>query len=609
VRRGIALMGLVLAASVLAASAAAQSERLSYAPDVPEAQQIVCVVEAYPAFGRPGAAGWVDLRVVNPDSRAHVVHAALETPHHVGPPAVSATRSIPVEPDSSVTVRFPIHHVGYAEQTFVLDADGFEEKWLSLPMIGSGHALTVLALTFEGAALQRMLRARAGDGPRNRENVYVHVANAEALPDRWTWLSGFDAVVADPAHPGMAAAHWELLRQYAAAGGMLVLLRPGELPEGALAQACREAPQATPRRRGLPQVPVGMGELVLVDGGAGLDDVALWLLDGARWERSGPQGYREFRGGLGSPVLADTFAGVPIPGLGQVPVRTFFGLIALFVVVAGPVNLFVLWRRRRLTRLVVTVPLLGFGFTAAILAYGFFGEGFGIRGAVRTTAVLDQENREVAVVASRTLYAGMSPSRLTPRVDTWVFSDHVLGPDPARRHALGVDLDSGEIGGAILPSRQPTTLASSSVTTERARLRFRADPGGGLTVLPAGDVLRPAAGKVMVVRGPDGRWYVGDPDGALAPADDETVDAALTPFAQSLPASFVGRDRFPWHGGSLLGQSTPLSPRGLFERRGFVGYVMFATAAPGFDDLGLDVQWESQRHAVVGLCGEEDFDG
>ena len=66
-----------------------------------------------------------------------------------------------------------------------------------------------------------------------------------------------------------------------------------------------------------------------------------------------------------------------VPGIGRAPVGSFLILIAVFVIVIGPVNYFLLRRKRRLYLLLVTVPLGAALVTLALFAYALISDGLG----------------------------------------------------------------------------------------------------------------------------------------------------------------------------------------------------------------------------------------
>ena len=99
-----------------------------------------------------------------------------------------------------------------------------------------------------------------------------------------------------------------------------------------------------------------------------------------------------------------------VPGIGRAPVGSFLILIAAFVVVIGPVNYFLLRRKRRLYLLLVTVPLGAALVTAALFAYALISDGLGIRVRVRSFTEIDQRAGRAVSWSRQSYYAGLAPS-------------------------------------------------------------------------------------------------------------------------------------------------------------------------------------------------------
>jgi hypothetical protein len=99
-----------------------------------------------------------------------------------------------------------------------------------------------------------------------------------------------------------------------------------------------------------------------------------------------------------------------VPGIGRAPVGSFLILIAAFVVVIGPVNYFLLRRKRRLYLLLVTVPLGAALVTAALFAYALISDGLGVRVRVRSFTEIDQRAGRAVAWSRQSYYAGLAPS-------------------------------------------------------------------------------------------------------------------------------------------------------------------------------------------------------
>jgi hypothetical protein len=99
-----------------------------------------------------------------------------------------------------------------------------------------------------------------------------------------------------------------------------------------------------------------------------------------------------------------------IPGVGAVPLLAFVVLISVFAIVIGPVNYFLVWRRKQLYLLVVTIPLIAFLTSGALFGYAMVSDGFGVQSRLRSFTLLDQHSRTAVSFNRISLYAGVTPS-------------------------------------------------------------------------------------------------------------------------------------------------------------------------------------------------------
>jgi len=99
-----------------------------------------------------------------------------------------------------------------------------------------------------------------------------------------------------------------------------------------------------------------------------------------------------------------------IPGVGRAPVNSYLVLITLFVVVIGPVNYYLLRRKKRLYLLLVTVPVGAVLVTFALMNYALITDGLGTRVRARSYATIDQTTGRAVSWSRQTYYAGLAPS-------------------------------------------------------------------------------------------------------------------------------------------------------------------------------------------------------
>lgn len=115
------------------------------------------------------------------------------------------------------------------------------------------------------------------------------------------------------------------------------------------------------------------------------------------------------RHGLQPDSPNEDFANLFIPDVGQAPVTLFRILITLFVVVAGPLNLWLLVQKQKTYLMILTVPLTAAVLTAGLFAYATLSDGFANRVRGRTLSLLDQKRGEATAWSRLTYYAGFAP--------------------------------------------------------------------------------------------------------------------------------------------------------------------------------------------------------
>jgi hypothetical protein len=210
------------------------------------------------------------------------------------------------------------------------------------------------------------------------------------------------------------------------------------------------------------------------------------------------------RHGMSSRRGNSEFLQFDIPGLRGVPVYAFLTLITIFALTIGPVNYFILWKRKRLWMLVVTIPAIAFVTSATLFGYSTIAHGFSVRSRTRSITVLDQNSRESVTTARTSLFAGLSPSRgLRYSPDTAVYPVWPNMPDDNG----GVDwTDTQAFDSSWIRSRTRTQFVSVNHRTERGRLVIGTSDG---TSLPVENGF-PWAIESLVVADADGKLYVGN---------------------------------------------------------------------------------------------------
>ncbi|MBA3313049.1 MAG: hypothetical protein M3552_01315 [Planctomycetota bacterium] len=246
---------------------------------------------------------------------------------------------------------------------------------------------------------------------------------------------------------------------------------------------------------------IGFGRVAAVNGDifAANGSDWIWLLRGL----GGSSMLWPIRNGLASGAGTFEFMEFPIPGVKGVPTTAFLTLITLFTLAIGPVNYIWLWRRKQLSRLVVTVPVIAVATSFVLFAYAAVAHGFGAKGRVRSVTLYDAGSNRATTLSRTAIFSGRAPSRgLQFSKDTAVFPLY-----PVDQGFISGDVDWTDrqtLTGGWLKSRTRTQFVTTSRRDERGRLTVqRVD--GGLRVLNGFEVPL----RYVVVTGTDGARYGG----------------------------------------------------------------------------------------------------
>lgn len=231
-----------------------------------------------------------------------------------------------------------------------------------------------------------------------------------------------------------------------------------------------------------------------------------------------------------------------IPGIGGVPVVMFLVLITIFAVVIGPLNYFVLARRKQLHLLLLTIPAVAFITSLLLFGYTIVAHGFSVKARSRSLTFIDQAAQSAVTLSRLSLYAGQAPSAgMQFSRDTAVYP---IWPENEQFESGQVDwTNSQNLTSGWLRSRTRTQFLTVGHRTERGRLEVTS---------PSPDKLTVANGfewgfEPLVVTNEQGRLFVGKsvPAGAsidLRPAtEDELKDVAtaLQRYPLELPTGLA----------------------------------------------------------------------
>lgn len=290
------------------------------------------------------------------------------------------------------------------------------------------------------------------------------------------------------------------------------------------------------------------------------------------------------------PVIDDT----------DVPIRGLFGLLIVFALVAGPLNLVLLTRKQRRIWLLWTTPAISLVFCGSVFAYTLFADGITPMVRVGTVTLLDQERREATTLGWLGYYAPLTPrgglrfddrTELTPQVTNDV--RHDTGRPRVVEWARGEQhLASGWVTAGVT-----SHFRIRRVATDRRRLQVERDPTGAPLLV---NRLEADIHEVYFLD-TDGRLYRagGIADGeqtAAAPAElDDRGD-------RHRPDHLRGIFRTNWAARPPYDEvdhyARALQPG---------GYIAFIDSTPFIDPSLSRYHAREQRSVVIGRLGDADF--
>ena len=108
-----------------------------------------------------------------------------------------------------------------------------------------------------------------------------------------------------------------------------------------------------------------------------------------------------------------------IPGVGMAPVTQFCVLISVFVIAIGPVNYWVLRRRRKLHLLLLTIPASAAVVTGLLFGYALLADGLGVRVRARSVTNIDQRSDRAICWTRLSYFAGLRRTAACDFPPTW----------------------------------------------------------------------------------------------------------------------------------------------------------------------------------------------
>jgi hypothetical protein len=182
------------------------------------------------------------------------------------------------------------------------------------------------------------------------------------------------------------------------------------------------------------------------------------------------------RTGVSPRLGTEDFFEFLIPGIRGVPIVGFVFLSTLFAIVIGPVNYIVLYRKKMLSMLLLTVPAVAVVTSLLLVGYSMAAHGFAIKSRLRSLTVLDQKSRTAVTTARLSMFAGMAPAggmRFSP--DTAVYT---VFPPQGELGATSVDwTETQNLVSGWLPSKTRAQFLTIRHADERSRVDVKTENG------------------------------------------------------------------------------------------------------------------------------------
>lgn len=441
---------------------------------------------------------------------------------------------------------------------------------------------------------RNMMRAAGGGGFVLNAPEFVRADQpAAGWSPNWLGYSRYDGVVVTAADlRAMPAEVRTALGQYVECGGsLLVLGADGPLPGKWAMARVGQLPLAR-------AASAGFGDCLVSDT-ANLSR----MVPDTTTAITGSWG-RTMEGGKRDHTPADAHRLFPVIDDVGVPVKGLLVLMFVFAVVIGPVNLFVLARRKRKLWQFWTVPLVSLVTCLGVFAYMALTEGWAGRTRAEGFTILDENTRRAATIGWTGYYTPlMSGGGLHFSPDTEVsyqngeeLAGYPYGYRPRQRSgssALTIDWtgDQHLASGWITP-RVPSHFAVRKGESRRERVT----------------ITRGADGRPEAVNGLGADltelWYA-DEKGTLYRAANVPAGgrAALDPTPRPAPPGGIAtlRDVYAGEWANVFDRAKTAGPALLPART----YLAVMDAAPFLDDALPRASVRKTRSVVLGILRED----
>ena len=407
---------------------------------------------------------------------------------------------------------------------------------------------------------------------------------ASGWSESWLAFTCFDLVVMSRADlAAMTAAQQGALWSYVESGGGLAVLGLTELPKAWQSSAGRTVNSVRTIK-----VSAGFGQCLLlnVPSVTALDRAQVDVLRDVARESGQVWQSMPNEGGANTefPVIEDA----------RIPVRGIVFIMLAFILVVGPVNIFLCARANNRIAMLWTIPLISFVTCAIVFGYSLMSEG--ITPTTRTEAVtfLDQAAHRATTLARQAFYAPLTPgdglryshdTEVTPLVDVNRYNG-----GNSRELELS---QSQRLTRGWISARVPAHFALRKSETRRERLTMQKLPDGRVTVVNGlgADI------QTLWLRDDKGRPFKGE---GLKAGQNVALHSDDFVSSSSSTISLAGLYQGSWVAAhdALVGNSSASVRPGT--------YLAVMDQAP-FIETGLAKPGKARaRQTIIGVLGPED---
>jgi len=238
--------------------------------------------------------------------------------------------------------------------------------------------------------------------------------------------------------------------------------------------------------------------------------------------------------------MSKSLAGFTVIPNVSVPIGGISIFIVSFVIMAGPVNLFYVIRRKKRLWLLWTTPVLGLVFSGALILYFFLSEGVAARGRIQAVTLLNETTKRATTLAVDGLYCPIPPRGGLVYGNEW----ELAWRDDTRGYGMNGEAGELELGpvqhlDGFISARVPFVLSMRGSRHASERLPVTVGAGGEVEVVNGlGATL-----KTLRVMLPDGREF--EAGAEVAAGAKARLHPAAKPKGAPVPIANFG-DRCAW---------------------------------------------------------------